>query len=125
LAGIPNKNLECLLRIRREDTRKIERLPDEDEIECTIKQLACNKTPGSEGITAEVLRSSWTFMKPKLMLLIKEFWAIGEVYEEFVQGFLKLMPKKLDKRGIIDWQPLKILQITCKFFISKLLANRF
>jgi hypothetical protein len=76
--------MDC--RLSPDQVYKLEKLPDEEEVEKIIKQLALNRTPGSDGITAKVIRSCWSFMKVEIMLLIREFWATGELYEEFPRG---------------------------------------
>jgi hypothetical protein len=100
---------------------EVEKTPTIEELEQIMKILANNKAPGSDGLTSEVIRNCWEFMKTDILNILIEFWETEKLYEELLQGIIRLLPKKLDKRRINDWRPLTLLQIVYKL-ISKLIA---
>jgi hypothetical protein len=98
-------------------------IPIKEEIEDTIKLLASDKAPGSDGLTVEVIRACRDFIGEEMYKVILEFWKTEQLYPELLQGIIRLLPKKLDKINIKDWRPLTLLQIIYKI-IAKLLAVR-
>jgi hypothetical protein len=88
-----------------------------------LKDLANNKAPGEDGITAKVLKECWDFIKEDFFKLIKHYWEMGELYSEFLEGIIRLIPKEINIRRIKDWRPITLLQVAYKT-IAKLLATR-
>jgi hypothetical protein len=101
----------------------IERTPDEEELTKIVKSFAHNKAPGSDGLTIEVVKECWPFLKVDILELVQHFWATGTLYPELLSGIFRIIPKQLDKLRLKFWRPLTMLQIVYKI-IAKLLANR-
>jgi hypothetical protein len=102
---------------------ELEILPTLEELEKILHTLASNKLPGSDGLTIKVIKACWHFIRDDLYALILEYWNAEQLYPELLQGIIRLLPKKLDKRRIKDWRPLTLLQIVFKL-IAKLIAVR-
>jgi hypothetical protein len=109
--------------VSEEQLNKLGQQPTKAELERIIKILATNKAPGSDGLTIEVIRACWSFIGDDLLKLILHYWETEQLYPEMLQGIIRLLPKKLDKRRIQHWRPLTLLQIVYKI-IAKLLAER-
>jgi hypothetical protein len=45
----------------------IERTPDEEELTKIVKSFAHNKAPGSDGLTIEVVKECWPFLKVDIL----------------------------------------------------------
>lgn len=101
----------------------LEAIPTYNEVRNTIWLLPSNKAPGPDGLTAEVFRSCWDFIKEDFMELICEFWLSGVLPEMIKEGLIRLIPKKADKKLLKNWRPLTMLNTTYKI-LAKLLANR-
>jgi ATP phosphoribosyltransferase len=69
--------------------KELECTPTIDELEKTMKLLASNKAPGSDGLTAEILRNCWEFMKEDILGILQEFWDTESLYEELLQGIIR------------------------------------
>jgi hypothetical protein len=70
-------------------------LLDKDEVFDTLKDTANNKAPGIDGITAEILKECWSIIGNDFYKLIKQFWDTEELYPEFLEGIIRLIPKLL------------------------------
>jgi exonuclease III len=99
------------------------RLPNATELLKVVNNLALNKSPGSDGLTTEVIRACWDFIKDDFLELVHHFWRTGQLYMELLQGIIRIIPKKLDKLRLKDWRPLTMLQVVYKI-AAKILANR-
>jgi hypothetical protein len=96
---------------------------EKKEVHSALKDLASNKAPGVDGITAKVLKDCWAFIDDNFYELVKHYWNTGELYSEFIEGIIRLIPKEIDIRRIKDWRPITLLQVAYKT-IAKLLAIR-
>ncbi|KAL3692706.1 hypothetical protein R1sor_006357 [Riccia sorocarpa] len=88
-------------RVPDELNRIMSRTPEVDEVEQRVKDLAAEKSPGLDGITAEVLRAKWPM----------------------IRGVIKLLPKNEERWLLTNWRPITLLEITYKL-IAKILAER-
>ncbi|KAL3696686.1 hypothetical protein R1sor_010762 [Riccia sorocarpa] len=124
------QNAEALTVLTKEDGSVLE---DEDEILGEVHSfygelrgrtmLKADKSPGADGLTAEVLRTSWSWTKAACYALIKEFWRTGRLGKNDVMGVIKLLAKSEEKHFLRNWRPITNLAMTYKI-ISKLLAER-
>ncbi|KAL3693269.1 hypothetical protein R1sor_006920 [Riccia sorocarpa] len=80
-------------KVSREQNLDLIRRPAEEEVEITVKLLKADKSPGADGLTAEVLRASWSWTRAACFALIDEFWKTKRLGENDVTGVIKLLPK--------------------------------
>ena len=106
------------------ETEICEKLITKEELGNALKELPNNKTPGSDGLTAEFYKFFWSKIK-------------GLVYKSFIyamnnssltieqrRGILNIIPKKdKDLRHLANWRPLTLLNTDYKI-LTKLLALR-
>ncbi|KAL3680440.1 hypothetical protein R1sor_023396 [Riccia sorocarpa] len=105
------------------ENRKLEQLLLEDELEECIKNLARDKAPGLDGVSADVLREVWSEVKPLCMQVLSEFWEDEQMTSATKKGVTKLIPKNEEKSMLTNRHPITLLGITYKI-ISRILADR-
>jgi hypothetical protein len=62
-----------------------------------VGMLPNKKSPGADGLTSEVFKTCWHFIKQDLLQMVLAFWASGELVYTLKEGVIKLLPKKPDK----------------------------
>lgn len=81
------------------------------------------KSPGLDEMTVEVLTACWNFLEHDCLQMIKDYKRNGTLPCNFTTDVMKVIPKKMDKRRLKDWQPLTMLMIIYKL-IASVLAMR-
>ncbi|KAL3697792.1 hypothetical protein R1sor_011868 [Riccia sorocarpa] len=97
--------------------------PDEEEINRIVDLLPPEKAPGLDGITVELVRECWPFIKQDCLEMIEAFWRDGKLTGKMKKGAINLIPKSDMRDRIKDWRPISLLGITYKI-ISKILDER-
>lgn len=93
------------------------------EIDCVIKQLPCDKSPGPDGFSNEFLKKCWSVIKNDFYNLCAAFHD-EEVCLQSINGtFITLIPKVDGPTRINDYRPISLLNSSVKL-VTKLLANR-
>jgi hypothetical protein len=96
----------------------------EEECSEAIQALPNNKSPGSDGLTANFYKMFWVKIKKRFMLCIRDIEKYGEMSIEQKRGIISLLPKDgKDIRLIKNWRPISLLNTDYKI-IAKLLAMR-
>jgi hypothetical protein len=96
----------------------------EEEILKSLKDLKNNKTPGTNGISAEFYKFFWHDIKDFLINSIVESVEKGELSSEQKRGIISLIPKKgKDRLQLKNWRPISLLNTDYKI-LTKLLAKR-
>ena len=86
--------------------------------------LPCDKTPGTDGLTAEFYRHFWSNINHYLYNSIMSSIELGELSIEQRRGVITLIPKPgKDIKQVKNWRPISILNVDYKI-IAKILANR-
>jgi exonuclease III len=96
----------------------------DEEIHTAVKELATNKSPGTDGISPEFYVYFW----PKIQVFVADSinYAISNNKLSIDQrrGILTLIPKKdKDIRYVKNWRPLSLLNTDYKIY-AKILATR-
>ena len=117
------------------DTNHIPKLSDEDrtkfqpvltENECfeALKNMKNDKSPGSDGITAEFYKIFWPEVKGYLIESLNYSYQTNGLTELQKQSIITLLPKKdKDVLSINNWRPVSLLNVDYKI-ASKTIANR-
>lgn len=95
------------------------------EVADAINHLKCNKSPGSDGITAEFYKHFSDPLTPFLFEVYKESLTNMSLPPSMTQGVISLIPKPhKDMLQIDNWRPISLLNNDYKILAS-LLAVRF
>ena len=108
------------------DNNETEQSGHLSEYECGIalKEMKNNKSPGSDGITAEFYKIFWNDIKQYLVNSLNYSFEHGSLTELQKQGIISLLPKKdKDTLSINNWRPISLLNVDYKI-ASKAIANR-
>lgn len=97
-------------------------LPSEDEIKRMVRDLPKEKSPGIDGVTAEVLQQFWPVMKPVCIALVHAYWIDGRLTSKASAGVIKLIPKNMEILLLLNWRPLTMLTLIEKL-CAKILAS--
>ncbi|CAM6102384.1 unnamed protein product [Calypogeia fissa] len=95
--------------------------PSEQELKDVLDLLLNDKAPNIDGLTAEVFRACWDFIRHGLVAMVLDFWHTSTLAHTIKEGVLKLIPKKADKRRFKDWHPLTMLTTIYKI-LAKFIA---
>ena len=96
----------------------------ESEVLNSLKNLKNNKSPGSDGLTAEFFKFFWIDIKQYLIESIQHALEHGELSMEQKRGIITLIPKKEKNRLFLkNWRPISLLNVDYKI-IAKSLSNR-
>lgn len=59
--------------------------------------MLVDQSPGSNGITPEVLRAFWHFIGKEVLEMVRCFWETGMITFKILDGIIKLIPKTANK----------------------------
>ncbi|MCO5554955.1 hypothetical protein L7F22_008495 [Adiantum nelumboides] len=93
------------------------------EVETVVKGMKKEKTPGPDGIQAEVFQEMIEFAGQDLCDLLNHSRKEGSIQPNFNQGLIKLIPKGQDRLEIKNYRPLTMLNSVYKV-MAKALALR-
>ncbi|KAL3684103.1 hypothetical protein R1sor_002125 [Riccia sorocarpa] len=110
-------------RFTAEQNATIREVPDDALIEDTVKNLPRDKSPGIDGVVAEILRLGWQFMKQDCIKMVTRVWQSKKLLARDNRGVIKLIPKTKDLFWLRNWRPITLLTVTYKI-IAKILATR-
>ncbi|KAL3692018.1 hypothetical protein R1sor_005669 [Riccia sorocarpa] len=106
-----------------EENQMLERPPLEEELEECVRNLAKDKAPGLDGVSADVLREFWEEVKPMCMHLLSIFWEDERLTASEKKGVIKLILKNDERSMLTNRRPITLLGITYKI-VSRILADR-
>ena len=94
-----------------------------DDLKKSLFKMDNNKSPGSDGLTAEFYRSFFNRLGPILLKIVNTIHDTGELPNTMSQGIISLVPKKGDTSLLKNWRPISLLNIDYKI-ITKALAKK-
>nr|BAJ95023.1 predicted protein [Hordeum vulgare subsp. vulgare] len=98
--------------------------PFSEEIWQAIKRLPSRKVPDPDGFTAEFLRSCWPIIKPDLLCVFEQVYALsGRGFSCLNQALIMLLPKRADASCLGDYMPISLIHLVAKI-LAKLLSLR-
>lgn len=94
------------------------------EVADAIKHLKINKSPGTDGLTAEFYKQFADSLAPFLLEVFKESMDRGALPPTLCQGLITLIPKPGKDPLLLDnWRPISLLNNDYKI-LAQILANR-
>ena len=94
------------------------------EIKTALKSMKNNKSPGSDGFTAEFYKFFWLEIHPYLLRSIRYAFDHGELSITQQQGVITCLPKpNRPKYFLKNWRPITLLNVDYKL-ASTVIANR-
>ena len=107
-----------------EESQKLEGLITMNELTLAIKQCKNDKSPGSDGFTAEFIKFFFLDLKYFILRSLNFAFEKGEMSITQRQGIITCIPKEgKDKRLINNWRPITLLNIIYKL-ASSCIADR-
>ena len=96
----------------------------QQEFQKVLRDFPSEKSPGCDGLLAEVYQCFWTEIQEPYLAAIQHAVANGELHISARRGILTLIPKKdRDPLTLKNWRPLTMLTIDYKLY-AKVLDNR-
>ncbi|CAH1239030.1 Hypp5694 [Branchiostoma lanceolatum] len=93
----------------------------EAEVQEAIKTLKNNKSPGMDGITAEMLKAGGDCTVQWMCHLCNQAWNAGEVPEDWKNGAVVCIPKKGNLTECDNWRGVTLLSIPGKVYATCIL----
>jgi hypothetical protein len=110
--------------LEKSDKENLDQPISKQEIANSLKELANNKSPGSDGLTTNYYKFFWTHINELVSASILHGVETGKLSIEQRRAVLTLLPKKeKDARFLKNWRPLSILNTDYKI-LAKILAMR-
>ena len=106
-----------------EEALLCEGLLTEKECYDALISMPNNKTPGSDGLSAEFYKCFWEDINNLVIDSLNEGFEKNELSETQKQGILILLHKKGDKRLLDNWRPISLLNIDYKI-VAKVICKR-
>ena len=101
-----------------------EKPPTLAEVQLAMKQMKSRKAPGSDDITADLLKAGGATVVKWLYQLFVDIWATEEIVEDWSLSILiRLFKNKGDKKLCDNYRGISLLPVTSKLF-SRVILNR-
>ncbi len=113
------KELEEIAPLQNEDPQDILY----SEVQAAIQALKRNKSPGSDGITAEMLQAGGEQLARQIHKLCNKAWHEGTIPEEWGKSILVPIPKKGDLSNCSNYRTISLINHTGKVLLI-VLQNR-
>jgi hypothetical protein len=91
------------------------------EVQTAIRALKRNKSPGSDGITAEMLQAGGEPLARQIHMLCNKSWHEGTIPEEWGRSILVPIPKKGDLSNCSNYRTISLINHTGKVLLMVLL----
>lgn len=97
--------------------------PNVNEIINSINSLKTNKSPGVDGISAELLKVDSSTSAKIIHPIIRTFWENESLPDEVIEGIIINIPKKGDLTNPNNWRGITLLCMVNKV-IAQIIAKR-
>ena len=91
------------------------------EVQTAINSLKRNKSPGSDGVTAEMLQAGGEPLSRQIHKLCNKAWHEGTIPEEWGKSILVPIPKKGDLSNCSNYRTISLINHTGKVLLIVLL----
>jgi hypothetical protein len=93
-----------------------------EEVKAAVMASPKGKSPGEDGIVAELYQIMWPIIGETLLEVYTDLWQHG-IPEEMLKGVIVFIPKKAGASSVKDYRPLTLLNVDGKAY-ARLLATR-
>ena len=94
-----------------------------DELRKVISSLKSNKSPGIDGLTAEIFKSSFDILSPVLLRLFNTVSSSGCYPSQWSEGLITPIHKKASLEDVNNYRGITLINILSKIY-SHMLNNR-
>ena len=94
-----------------------------DELKKVIFNLKSNKSPGTDGLIAEIFKSSYNILSPLLLRLFNVIFISGSYPKQWSEGLITPIHKKNDLEDVNNYRGITLINVLSKIY-SHLLNNR-
>jgi hypothetical protein len=110
-----DKALELVTtRLTTENNADLMAEPTDEEIERVIRDMKKEKSPGIDGVTAEMMLGCWEFLGSDCCAVIHKFWQTKRLLKQLLAAIIKLIPKGGERQLIKHWRPISLLNVPYK-----------
>ena len=104
--------------------KELEGMINKEEILASLKNMKNNKSPGSDGFTAEFFKFFWLDLGDFIVRSLNYGYQSGELSTTQKEGVITCIPKGgKDKQHLKNWRPISLLNVIYKL-ASACIANR-
>jgi hypothetical protein len=112
------------VKLDEEDRKMLDNSITIDECDRAMNEMKNNKSPGSDGLTAEFYKKFWHLLKDFFVKCLNQTFNEGTMSLDQRTGVISVIPKEgKDPRFIKNWRPITLLNVDYKILV-KALANR-
>ena len=95
-----------------------------EELQNAVKEMAKNKSPGTDGFQIDIYIVFWRKIKEVLLAAIKYSQQCKRLTPSMRKGIISLLPKTgRDTKKVANWRPITLLNSDYKIY-AKIIANR-
>jgi hypothetical protein len=109
--------------ISNEDSARLGRPFEEEEVLGVIQGFNGDKAPGPDGFSMAFFQTCWVIIQSDIMAVLRYFQGAGSFEKSLNATFLALIPKKAGAVEVKDFRPISLVSGMYKI-LAKLLANR-
>lgn len=118
-----NPNVPIMKKLTRDQMLDLERPISKQEVRATVFQLGKDKSPGSDGFTAEFFQLNWKDIGGQVFKAVCISFDSEVISSEMNRTYIALIPKIPNPENAKDFRPISLCNVIYKV-ISKTLANR-
>ncbi|CAK8680067.1 unnamed protein product [Clavelina lepadiformis] len=114
---------ETTRKLNTEDNKNLEKPITIEEIENAVKSMKNGKSPGPDGLSAELYKECWPLIRNEIRELIQYWFDQKVIPREIKKGIITLIHKKGDDADLKNYRPITLLNVEYKIY-TKILTNR-
>jgi hypothetical protein len=94
-----------------------------EEVEAAVKRLKRNKSPGTDGITGEMIQAGGEMLMAEIHSLCNQAWHEGGIPAEWAKSIIVTIPKKGDLADCSNYRTISLLNHMSKVLMTVLLER--